>query len=139
MQIWQWSVIFVSCLPSISNISAMHLDLQRSNKAIAWTFSLMGAFMVRKKKKSLAFYFWRIKGHDNWLGQRSHQVVVTSLCDLIYSDSVINGAYIDWHCQNTESWKLVVRYMSQNHTWFLMKEFAQYLSKERWYIYQVHD
>ena len=46
----------------------------------------MGAFMVRKKNKySLTFYFWWIKGH-NWLGQRSHQFVVTELWLLVEKD-----------------------------------------------------
>ena len=56
LQIWQWSVNFVNCLPSISNIGAMHLDLQRSNKAIAWKIHLSNERVPRASPKLIKIH-----------------------------------------------------------------------------------
>ena len=55
-------VNFVNCLPSISNIGAMHLDLQRSNKEIERIFSWPSLFLLHHWSKPLSILFQRKLG-----------------------------------------------------------------------------
>ena len=69
-------VNFVNCLPSISNIGAMHLDLQRSNKSIERIFSLPYLFLLHHWRKPLSMCQRKLGSYSYELGTRTSTISI---------------------------------------------------------------
>ena len=67
---------FLNCLPSISNIDAMHLDLQRSNKEIEWIFSWPSLSLLHHWSKALSVCQRKLGSYSYELGTRTSTISI---------------------------------------------------------------